>query len=168
MENDLISRLVTILKKEYRYYQRLNKLALGKKDSIIDNDVDKLSQLVKEDDRIITDLEELEKERILIMDKLAELYKLDPGNINYSQLIKLIPESWQEELVSLREDLLIIIDELHDRNQQNKVLIEEAIKINNFSLNVLMKALEPDNQTYGKNSNSPDKDKITHLIDRRA
>jgi flagellar biosynthesis/type III secretory pathway chaperone len=167
MNKGLISRLLETLKKEYEYYNSLNKMAAEKKECIIKNDIQKLSKLIQEDDKVIVELKELENERIDIIKELAVLYNISNDNINFTSLMEYLPELNRDELSLIRDKLLDIITELHEHNQENKVLIEEAVKINDFSMRLIMNTLEIDQKTYNNGQNKSD-NKVNHFIDRKA
>jgi len=168
MTEKLIASLFGLLEDEYQNYCKLKELALAKKDVLISNDVEGLTRLLEKDNEIVDNLEKLEKKRTDLVSQLARSYELDADKINFSRLIKVIPGKWQDSLETLKEKLLQTIEELHEQNEQNKVLVEEAVKLNNFSINMIMKAIEPDNQTYDPKQGNRTRGKMAHIIDRRG
>ncbi len=169
MPAKMLKNLLELLEEEYEYYCKLNGLALEKRDFLIDNDIEGLTRLLEEDNEIIAVLEGLEEKRVKLVNRLATTYKLGPEDINFTRLSRVLPEEWQSDLALLKDKLLQIIEELHNQNEQNKILVEEAVKLNNFSINMLIKAIEPDNQIYDPvQGKKADNKKMTHIIDRRG
>ncbi|MFW6309439.1 MAG: flagellar protein FlgN [bacterium] len=168
---ELVSNLITVLKNEFEYYQKLKDLAEIKNQAIIDNDVDELSQQIEKDKKVIETLDNLEEKRVDVLVALREELGLEEGQLEYEVLIENISDRAGEELNRVREKLLQVMEELHQINEQNKVLLQEAIKLNNFSFNMIANIVEPDLDTYTDNNKSnknKSDSKIKRIIDRRA
>lgn len=168
MMNNLLDNLITILKEEYNCYCQLNQMALDKKETLINNEVSRLTEILQEDEEVVATLEELEKERAVISGQLAKIYELGTDTAHFSQLTDNIPEPWQTELVTIGEKLISVLGKLQEQNQQNRVLLEQSLKINTFSLNKLIKALEPDKLVYSREGNSAQGSGAAHLVDRKG
>ena len=170
MRDQLISHLIETLQDEYQYYQKLRDLADSKNDAIVANDVDKLSDLIENDKKVIETLDNLEAERNDILKEMRDILGLDEGELEYEVLADNLSETWTEKLNEVREKLLKVMEELHEINEQNKVLLQEAIKLNNFSFQMISDVVEPNTQTYNNQKNKKDKsnNKINRIIDRRA
>ncbi len=166
MKSKNAEALIEILEEEYAYYCKLNELAAEKKETIIENDIDNLTRLVKEDEKIITQLNQLEAKRSELLVGLQGEEDSEEG-LNYRQLMGLMNDNWEEKFTQVRSRLLEIIDELYRRNDQNRVLLEEAIKLNNFSFNMLKEAVNPTKNLYNK-KRGKDKDDMPRLVDRRG
>ncbi|MFP4662670.1 MAG: flagellar protein FlgN [Halanaerobiales bacterium] len=167
MDQSIYKELAEVLNKEYKEYLKLNDLAQSKKDTIVNNDVEQLGELIKDDSEIISKINELEKERSRIIGEICRNNNLASEDINFTQLINVIPEPWKDELCKVRNQLLEVIDELHTQNEQNKYLVTEALKLNNASLNIFINALQPENKTYNMKQKKLDS-KSSHIIDRRG
>lgn len=168
--DNLIKSLVEILGTEYKYYLELNDLAIQKKEAIIANDVEKLTELLKDDEEVIEYINELENKRTIIMKELINLNNFQESNLNFNKIIDISPDQYSGTLKRIRESLVQTIDQLHDQNEQNSLLIQEAMKLNQFSLSMMMNFLEPESQTYNpKQANiNKDNNRVTRLLDRRG
>ncbi|MFW6028861.1 MAG: flagellar protein FlgN [Halanaerobiales bacterium] len=162
-----IEKLFEILKKEYELYTKLKETANKKNTAIIDNEIDDLAKAVERENEIIDNLEELEEIREDILSILEDKYDL-AQNFQFSNLINNFPEELQEEYLELRNSLLEVIDEIHEKNQENALLLDEAIKLNNFSLKMLTKAVSPENSTYNKDKLKNKVKQGYNIIDRKA
>lgn len=167
MDQSIYKELAEVLRREYKEYLKLNDLAQSKKDTIVDNDVEQLSELIKKDSEIINIINDLEKERSKITGEICKNYNLGSEDINFNQLIKVIPDPWKDELCEVRDNLLNVIEKLQTQNEQNKYLVTEALKLNNASLNIFINALQPENKTYNMKQKKLDS-KSSHIIDRRG
>ncbi|MFW5985577.1 MAG: flagellar protein FlgN [Halanaerobiaceae bacterium] len=166
MNEKLLDNLYAVLKTEYEYYQKLNDFASEKKEAIIENDVEKLTEIIEKEKDIIAEINQLEDKRDNLLAEFNSKVDLDTEQLNYSQLVENISQKWETRLGELREKLLNIIDELHQKNEENKSLINEAIKLNNFSFKMMTRLLNPDSNTY--NPDDKGEDSSNHIMDRRA
>lgn len=166
MEVELIKGLLEILKKEYACLKRLNQLVLKKEEAIIKNDVARLTELLGKDQGILEETKALEKERLNLISQLTNLYNLATEDLRFKDLQILLPDLWQEELTAIKAKLLNIIAELQKGNEKNRVLIAEALKINEFSRGIFLNILHSNNQLYNKkgveNSTSQ------HILDQKS
>jgi len=162
-----IEELFETLKKEYDIYTQLKETANAKKDAIVTNEIDDLAEAVERENEILDDLEKLEEKREEILKLLEQKYDL-AQDFQFSNLINNFPQKWQEKFTELRNDLLEVIDEIHEKNQENAVLLDEAIKLNNFSLKMLTKAVSPENGTYNKDKVNNKVKQGYNIIDRKA
>lgn len=167
MEGELIKRLIEILNIEYDYLNELNHLVLEKKEAIIKNNIEKITELLERDREIIAEINLQEKERLEIFYRLEELYKLNKGDLTFSELKNVFPDLWERELFEIREKLLKIIEDIHKGNEKNRVLISEAVKINDFSLALLLNLSQPVNQIYDKKMILGSK-VSQHILDHRS
>lgn len=160
--------LIQLLKAEYRHYLQLKELADQKKEAIVDNNVDSLSDLIKKEENIIGELQDMEEDRTALIVDMAGQNEIDTEDFHFSNIIETSPEDLQEDLIDIREKLLVVIDDLHEQNQQNRMLLEEAMKLNKFSLNVMMKFLEPDSHIYEQKPGKSEGNKTVHIVDRKG
>ncbi|MFW5855836.1 MAG: flagellar protein FlgN [Bacillota bacterium] len=167
MSDELAADLYKILKKEYELYQSLKQSAEKKKDSIIEGEVDDLAQLVEKEEEIVNKLEKKEKKREKVLQELIEIKGVDLKKISFKEMLKYFSEKWQDDLATYRSKLLEIIEELEALNEENRSLLEEAMKFNNFSLNMLYDAIDLSSQTYSKDKSSEKKQGF-NIIDRKA
>ena len=145
-----IEELYNILAKEHELYEKLNQTASKKNEAIVENEIDDLADVVENEDELLKKIEGLEEKRTKIIVNLAEKYDLE-DDFQYSNLINNFPEKWQNE-----------------KNEENTMLLDEAIKLNNFSLNMLSKAVSPENGTYNKKQTNKKGKQNYNIIDRQA
>ena len=165
MQKEDLTSLKDILENQKDNFQSLLKIAEKKRDEIIENNVERLKELVEEENEIVSDLEELESERIELVKLLQGKLDIQEEKISYSELIENLPDGWKDKLQPVREGLLSIIEKVHIQNQENKVLIQEALRLNNFSINMFTKMVDVDIYTKeGTAENTGSR----HIIDRRG
>ena len=167
MQDKLLSDLLDVLKREYEKYEKLQETADKKKDILVENEIEELADIVQKEDEIITEIEDLENKRTELLKTILDTSKIDEDELNYKELTSYLPDSWKEKFDPVRDRLLNIIELLHQKNEENRLLLQEAIKVNNFSINMLQKTLEPMNNTYNKKKKSETKQGY-NIVDRRA
>lgn len=167
MEEKALKDLLEILSQEYDCLNSLSRLALEKEDAIIKNGIEKLSELLENEQKIIEQIKLLEKERLIIISQIKDLYSLSKEGLTFTELKAELPALWQKELLLIREKLLEKIEELHKRNEKNGVLISEALKINGFSWELLLNIVQSTNQIYGKKRDLGI-NTSQHIIDHRS
>ena len=165
--SDNIEGLYNILSEEYELYVKLNKTASEKNEAIVENEIEDLAEVVENEDELLKKIENLEEKRTKIIAELAQRHDLD-DDFQYKNLINNFPEEWQDKFSDIREKLLEVIDEIHEKNEENTMLLDEAIKLNNFSLNMLSKAVSPENGTYNKKQTNKKGKQNYNIIDRQA
>ena len=168
MDTELLKKLIQILKKEYREYQKLLELAEEKKDALVANDIDVLSSLLNNEEEILETINQFDAAREDIIIELSTELDLVSSEINYSQLIEHLPDKWVNKLKPVREKLLTTINELHELNESNKMLINEAIKLNNLTYKSIAQIIEPNNNTYNRETTGKSDNSTTHIMDRKA
>ena len=167
MNTENISLLINIIKKEYEYHQKLCESARDKKVAIIENSVEDLAGVIEKEEDLLNDLNQLENKRARVLKEIADDYKFNNKTPNYNMLKAELATDRQGELKNIRNKLLSVIDELKKVNEENKVLLEEAIKLNKFSFELIADSLSPANTTYDQNENNKEK-KVKNIVDHRA
>jgi flagellar biosynthesis/type III secretory pathway chaperone len=154
---DLKAKLLKILKEEKGLYEELFSAAEGKKEALIENNADQLLEEVKLDQKIIPEIEKKEEERNEIISEIKEKFKLDTEKNSYKAIFKELPADWSEDFDPIRKELLELTEEFNKLNQNNQQLLEQALTLNQISLNTIIDNLE-DKTTYAdpaKNSAQP-------------
>ena len=168
MNKKIISSLIDVLKKEYEYHQKLCDSALSKKKAIIENEIEELTDIINEEKILLNDLDELENERNQVLNNLAQEYDFKENPPQYNLLKEKLPDKYKQDLKNIRDKLLEVIEELQKINEQNKVLLQEAVKLNNFSFDLMAEVLEPQTNVYGNDEENDDENKTQHIMDRKA
>lgn len=160
-----LTALKEILETEQECFQSLYEIAEKKKDNIIENEIKGLKKVVEEENQVVSRLEDLEKQRVELVKKLSQELGIEGEEVKYSHLIEELPGAWKEKLHPLRLELLETIAEVHGQNQQNKTLIQEALRLNNFSMKIFTKIMDSD---IYNDKGTAENNASRHIIDRRG
>jgi flagellar biosynthesis/type III secretory pathway chaperone len=152
MSDKLKEELLNILKEEKELYQKLFEIAEAKNEALVNNDTDKLVETVENDREVISEIEAKDQER---NDKIQEIkaeFEIELEKDSYSNLIKKLPGEWGEALNSIREELIELTDEFHNLNEQNQLLLTQALELNQLSFETIMENIKKEDTTYSKDA----------------
>ncbi|MCK8816034.1 flagellar protein FlgN [Natroniella sulfidigena] len=151
-----LQKLVKILQAEYQLNQNLLELGEKKQGAIINEEVEVLEEIVREEEGYLADLEKLEGAR-------ANLVQ----NKKMTDLIAEVGQPYREQLSKLRKRMFGVIEELAYLNKTNEQLLKDALYLTNINLNILT-----NNQgkgTYNKRGADADRQQgQTTVINQKA
>ena len=157
-----LNELIQILKEENKLYKKLLDIAENKKETLINNNIESLFEYVERDREYIEKVSELEERRLALMNDIKDNFKIE-DDLSYMEFVKKLPNHWGDKLNPIRNELLETLDEFHILNEENKKLIEEAVKFNKFSIDLIIENLNNNEYTYNElGKNSP------RLLDKRG
>lgn len=169
MSDELSLQLINILEDEYKCYQEVLRISKEIRDVLIENAIEELIEIVKGEQQYINEIDALEERRLALMEQVEEKYNIDSSNLSYLEFIDHLPTKNKEQLVNIRQKLLEILDEIHVQNEENKKLIEEAVKFNEFSTDLILKNLRENDHIYdNKNAKKKDDNNSPRLVDERG
>lgn len=156
-------KLVETLKKILILHQNLLKLSERKTDILKKGDIDALNEQMKEEQKYILAIRQLENERIAIVDKL-----LGPRvqERTLSKCIEASSEPIQTELVNIHENLLKVTQELKAVNELNQQLTHQSLQYVNMSLDMLLP--QEQTATYGNPAGTKEKKQSRSMFDSKA
>lgn len=149
-----LNELSEILKAENELYKKLLDIAEDKKETLINNNIESLFEHVESDREHIEKVSELEERRLTLMNEIKENFEIE-DDLSYMEFVDQLPDKWGKKLNPIRDELLTTLEEFHVINEENKKLIEEAVKFNKFSIDLIIENLNNNEYTYnetGKNS----------------
>ena len=161
-----LNKLATVLEEEKGLYSELTQLAHDKQQVIINNDVEKLADYLRNEQELIEKIEKKEKERRRVVISLCSDIDMPEQDLSFSKLRDYINDDSKKELEELKSGLLEVLEELQRVNDANKKLIEEALNLNDFNVKILTEATSPSASTYSKKGSNGNKPR--RLIDTRA
>lgn len=146
----LKDELLKILKEEKALYQQLFEIAEAKNEALVNNDTDKLVEIVENDREVIAEIETKDEQRNNKIQAIKSEFEIELEKDSYSNLIEKLPEAWGELLNPLREELIELTDEFHNLNEQNQKLLDQALELNQLSFKTIVKTIKEQDTTYSK------------------
>ncbi|MCL2575968.1 MAG: flagellar protein FlgN [Defluviitaleaceae bacterium] len=146
----LVSNLIQTLRGQTDLFNEVVALSAHKKEHIIKNDVEKLREVVKQENIIVPKALSLDKEREKIMANIAIVLNKKQEDLTLSLLSELTqgqPE--HAEFVAVVDDFKLALEAMKTANDHNKALIEDALDFVEFNMNIIHSSLDAAPAGYG-------------------
>lgn len=149
----LMEVLIDILEKESQEYEQLLALSMKKTPVIVSEDLDALSKITDEEQIIVSRINHLDAQRAEATNDIANVLNKDVNQLKIVDLIKMLAARPEEQ-----EKLAVVYDRLRENvrnvkraNEQNRELIEQALELVQFNMNVLQAVNKaPETANYNK------------------
>lgn len=140
-------------------FKEFNRLALLKKDALIQNNLQELDAVTLQEEQLLLQLSVIEEKRLTLIAQVSETIGRDAVKLTLAELTQIYPE-----LSSVYTELENIIEELRKVHNINTQLIDQALKTVNFTVNMLA----PDDTNIYKNPEQKEASATKlHLIDKK-
>jgi len=147
--NPELLALESVIRDEILAYQKLLSLSKEKKSVLIKNEVEKLNEIVLQEQDVLGTIKESEKTRTDSVDVAAKALGLPQEGIEFQTIIDAVPEADGQQLAQLKSEFKAVIAELARINTQNKMLLKTHIHYSAFFMDALT------NHLKGLNTYSP-------------
>lgn len=153
----LMEELLQVLNDEEAGYRRLLSLSDTKKDAIIQGRINDLEQITADEQDVSDSLKVLENRRSRILKDMAVVLGHDGESLTVTEMAELLgsqPDQ-QDALIQARDRLTETASRMQFANQQNQVLLQQALEMVEFDL-TLFKSMKqaPETANYDKNAYS--------------
>lgn len=151
----LMENLLMVLEKENSEYERLVELSTQKRQIIIDGNVPGLGEITSKEQDITSNIKNLENKREEVIKDMAIVLSKDANELTLTNMIAFLnnqPKE-QEKLRAIQTKLKDTIGRMVDINNQNEILIQQALEMVEFDL-TLFKSMRqaPTTANYDKNA----------------
>ncbi|MCM1244663.1 MAG: flagellar protein FlgN [Roseburia sp.] len=135
----LIEELIDTLDREDRLYADLIPIQEEKIRAIVANDLDALRRLSNDEQNLVDEVGSLEKKRVRVINDVATVLGKVSGTMNLEQIIQTLKSQpkEQKQLQELHDRLRRTVARLQELNIQNKKLLNEALKMVEYNMNVI-------------------------------
>ncbi|MBD3108500.1 flagellar protein FlgN [Bacillus sp. AGMB 02131] len=131
-------------------HSSLHKLTAQKTEAIKTNDIDSLNTLLNAEQKHVKAIEQIESARQQEVIKLLAAHNRQTSD-DFQDVLEVAAEKDKQQLISKRDQLLHIIEELKNQNSLNQQLIFHSLQYINISLDML----RPQNQQANFNYEKP-------------
>ncbi len=135
----LMEELITTLDAEEVLYSQLIPIEENKTRAIIANDLDSLREITAQEHDLVDQTSALEHKREQVAVDIATVLGKDPKTITLEQIAEALknqPED-QKKLQLIHDRLKKTVGRLQELNEQNGVLLKEAMEMVEFNMNVI-------------------------------
>lgn len=149
----LMEVLIDVLEKENQEYENLLTLSMKKTPVIVSEDLEELSKITDEEQIIVSRINHLDNQRNEAINDIANVLNKDVSQLKIVDLIKMLaarPEE-QAKLAAVFDKLQENVRNVKRTNEQNRELIEQALELVQFNMNVLQAVNKaPETANYNK------------------
>lgn len=124
--NDLIDKLVSLIREEEETLQQFLDCLSQQKESIVSNKFDQFDKTVQLQERLIQRIRELESGRVEVVGSIARLAGTD-ADLTITRLIEMNLGESSEELRLLKKTLAGLIEKIKKANKVNQYLIKRSL-----------------------------------------
>jgi flagellar biosynthesis/type III secretory pathway chaperone len=146
-------QLIELLEKHVKLHKGLLELANKKTEVLKKGDMEALSEMMKEEQKYIAAIKQIEKERILAVEKIISALGHTQTEPTLTTCIELVKEPERSALERLRDNLVAVIAELRNINELNQQLLQQSLQFVHMMLGMIMPQLPEVN--YKKPNMSP-------------
>lgn len=135
----MIQELIKILESEYDNYGQLCTLAEEKREVVIKGDIEKLKNITNSENELVGRNQKLEKERISLMNDIADVLNYSSEEITLTKLIELLnnQQKDREALKDIQARFKDKLNTLKSLNEKNGILIKQALSYVDYNMNVM-------------------------------
>lgn len=135
----LMENLIEVLGQESEEYKGLLALSQEKMRIIASANLEDLQRITDDEQEVVGRLNRLEKRRIEVTADIANVLNKDVEAMKLSNLIEMMsarPEE-QARLAEIHDRLKSVVREVQRTNEQNRELLEEALQMVEFEMNMI-------------------------------
>lgn len=139
----LLGNLISILHQEIALYQELYRLLHEERRIMTELSLEGLYSSNNRKETLLLRLKVLERARLDLIDKIAPLIDLLPGEITITSLINRIADPLKESLLSCYTRLSSLVESIEEINYINGLLIERSLDYIRGSISYLNSLISP-------------------------
>ncbi len=147
-------------------YKILLEKAREKQQAIIQNNLEAIESLNKEEEKLIKVISALESQRISNIENNPEIYGDDALSLTLEELKSRFPEGVQALIEKETKELMKVLGELRETNSENADLLKQALRFVNVTINTITGADESNNYSKDKKREGA-QSKARNLLDRK-
>ncbi|WP_027409283.1 flagellar protein FlgN [Anoxybacteroides tepidamans] len=161
------AQLIDLLGEYVRLHERLLESARTKTEVLKKGDMEALTAMIKEEQKQIAAVSQLEKERMQLMERIAQQSGHLGEELTLTACIEWVEEPKKSVLKRLQEELSAVVSELKNVNQLNQQLIQQSLQFVNMTLNFILP--QPPEVNYRHpNSTSSSYENSRSIFDSKA
>lgn len=136
-----ISDVRNILNREIRSFTTILELQILEEKSLVDNNMQALSEVIEKQEDIFSSIACLEKSRVDILAKIAEQTEVAPENFTISRLAESVDGQLRKELVENGHILSGLYEDIQRKRASNTMLINQAIMLVESDIRAIFNAV---------------------------
>ena len=150
--------LISVLSKIVESYHSLLNLSKQKRAALVSVNVPDIERLTKDEEQIVTSIGKLEQIRKKITNQILSDLKVTEIEDSFMDMLALCDKKNADELIKVHNQLKDILKEVSNSNKINETLIQQALSVVNYNINVMSEAQAT--PTYNANPNENTQAKV--------
>ncbi|MGQ9472934.1 MAG: flagellar protein FlgN [Candidatus Caldatribacteriaceae bacterium] len=139
---DVLNFLFALLEKELQLQKSLLECARQKKQYLLKNRMEELSELLEKEGELVFQAKETETKIRRIWVDVALQMGLESKNFSISYLASLAGEEKGKKFLALQEELKEILKEIHKVNQENAIIIRDTLDYIEVMFSIVLREFE--------------------------
>lgn len=145
---NFLTFLLTLLEKEAQLQREILRCAREKRQCLLKNRMDELSDLLEWEGELVFQAKEVEVKIKRVWKEVAPQVGLDPGNLNISRLVSLAGETQGEKFLAVQQELKEVVAELQRVNQENAIIIRDTLNYIEVMFSIILREFDRREQGY--------------------
>ncbi len=135
----LMENLIEVLDEESREYKNLLGLSMKKTPVIVAGQLEELAKITDEEQIVVSRINHLDSKRQDVFADIANVINKDVKTMKLTDLIAMLASrpKEQQKLAKVHDELKTVVHEVERVNGQNRVLIQNALEMVEFDMNML-------------------------------
>lgn len=144
--NQVLDQLLQILNYQLELYSTLLQLAREEQKILVENRSKDLEPVLEQEDQIIFNIEEVDKTRRVMFQRVASMLGIERDAVTLQKLIGRVVEPYSTEFSNKYNQLAETIDDLNNVNQLNSQLINNSLDYTRYVMDLITQGTD---QTKG-------------------
>ena len=165
----LLEELRDLLLEQKAMLGNMLELSQEERRIIVSGEADKLEDIVRQEMRLLSKLNAIEKRRAAMNPAVSAEFGLPDNDITLSAIIELAGPDEREAIKELQTQLTALLKQHTDLNKENRELIKAHIEYTDAMIDVMVDSEDPLNNFYGGDGKTAqDRKKSTGFFDGHA
>jgi flagellar biosynthesis/type III secretory pathway chaperone len=139
----LYDSMIAILRRESDVYQEMCALFSSEREILVRSDTEELYENNSRKETCVLKAKMLNEVRVKLVEKIANVFGVDEQEITVSTLISRGNSRQKKELLECRSTLHALVQNAHELNERNKVLLGSSISYVRKSIEFINQLLSP-------------------------
>ena len=150
MNEELINDLAHIINEEVRTFHGLLDVLRSEQRAIVEDDIESIERCVEAQREVASVAHELESKRVRVVERIAQQFDMDDGNVSLGRLVQALEGPRAEELAQMREKLLKLNEKIRAVSANNAFLIRQSLRYTERCLDIITGQSAAQRGVYGQ------------------
>ncbi|WP_350344125.1 flagellar protein FlgN [Proteinivorax tanatarense] len=152
MVQKYLDKMLDKLEEQISLYGKLLKITEKKRDTLVQNAMEQLEEVVEIETKLVKEIADVEQERYSLQKQLAGQMNVPVEEVDTDKLVPLLNPEQKQRMDKATDDLRKSLSELSMLNQTNKKLLEQSLQMVQYSINYIA-GEQNSEKTYSKKPN---------------